>query len=341
LSTRSAGTGGALAGVDPLTPLNPASILDFAVGTAYMQLAPEFRKVTANGVTDNTTTQRFPVFIGAMPFGDRLMIAISSSTLLDRTWQTTQPASQVIGTDTVNFKSSTTSDGAVNDIRLAAGYAWTSWLRVGLGLHAMSGRDLVTVRRIFEDTLLYGNTTEPRTTNYTGNALSVGAEIFQRDLGFITFEARRGGKLTQSAGDTVIASGHIPDHFGASVAFTGISGTTIAARTALDKWGSLGSFDALSGAAHDSWDSGVGAEVAGPRLGGISSVWRVGGRWRDLPFPADGARVREGSLSAGLGILLAQGHAALDLGAIRASRTAGAGISESAWTLSIGLTVRP
>jgi hypothetical protein len=53
--------------------------------------------------------------------------------------------------------------------------------------------------------------------------------------------------------------------------------------------------------------------------------------------------VREVTVSGGLGLLLAANRAMLDLGVQRASRSAsGAGdLDESAWTVSVGLRIRP
>jgi hypothetical protein len=77
---------------------------------------------------------------------------------------------------------------------------------------------------------------------------------------------------------------------------------------------------------------------------------RLGARWRDLPFEAQGAGtgatvmgapVTEKSLAAGLGTLFAGDRASLDFTAVRASRTAAIGASERAWVLSLGIAVRP
>jgi hypothetical protein len=51
--------------------------------------------------------------------------------------------------------------------------------------------------------------------------------------------------------------------------------------------------------------------------------------------------VRESSYSLGLGLTMAQGRALFDLAALHSARSAGIGISESAWTISMGLTIRP
>jgi hypothetical protein len=87
----------------------------------------------------------------------------------------------------------------------------------------------------------------------------------------------------------------------------------------------------------------VGADVLGPRLGDRLVLLRAGARWRTLPFGLPTSSVSEKSYAFGVGTLLARGKAALDIAGIRATRTAttAANISESAWTLSVGITVRP
>jgi hypothetical protein len=70
---------------------------------------------------------------------------------------------------------------------------------------------------------------------------------------------------------------------------------------------------------------------------------RLGGRWRTLPFEALGNKVRERSLSGGIGTALASGRVLTDVTVVRAQRDAGSGlgVNEKAWTLSLGLSVRP
>jgi hypothetical protein len=91
----------------------------------------------------------------------------------------------------------------------------------------------------------------------------------------------------------------------------------------------------------DKWDTSVGADILGPRFGDRALMLRAGARWRTLPFGLVNSDVSEKSVSFGLGTLLARGRAALDMTGIRATRNAGANLSESAWTLSVGVTVRP
>ncbi|HEY5220497.1 MAG TPA: hypothetical protein VIJ16_11845 [Gemmatimonadaceae bacterium] len=339
--TRALGTGGAMGEVDPTSTVNPAAILEFGAAAMAMQIAPEFRKVTDGSSSSTSSTQRFPLFIGALPIGDNLMFGVSSSTLLDRTWQTTTPQSQYSGGDTVLFNSTAKSDGSVNDFAFTAAYAVKSWFRVGVALHAINGRDVLTTTRTFQDTVRYGNSLEDVTSTYTGNAISAGMEMADPSVGGIALSYRRGGRFEQTLGDTLVSKARVPDRFGASAIFSGFSGTVLAIRTAYDEWSAFGAMDSASGAARNSWDSSIGGEFSGARFGSLPLVFRAGARWRDLPFPADGQQVHEGSVSGGLGLVMARGHAAFDLSMIRAQRSAGIGISESAWTMSAGITIRP
>ena len=81
--------------------------------------------------------------------------------------------------------------------------------------------------------------------------------------------------------------------------------------------------------------------MLGPRFGASALQLRAGARFRTLPFGTSSSSVSERSYSLGAGTLLARGRAALDVTGIRATREAGANLSETAFTLSVGVTVRP
>ena len=129
-----------------------------------------------------------------------------------------------------------------------------------------------------------------------------------------------------------------------SAAYVGIrKGTTLAVRSSKDSWSQMQSLGSPNLHITDKWDTSVGADVLGPRMGERTLQLRGGLRWRTLPFGLPTGSVDEKSYNFGVGTLLARGRAALDLAGIHATRTAinPANISESAWTLSVGVTVRP
>lgn len=339
LSTRSLGAGGAMGEVDPNSPINPAALIDFGTTTLFFQIEPEYRTVTTSGTAERTTTARYPLVLAAFPMGQKWMVGLSASTFLDATWMTTAPTSQVVGTDTIGGTIMNRVDGAINDLSAGLAYNPSAWLRLGAGLHVYSGSHRDSVERVFPDSSVFSTFGEQRTVSYTGGALSAGAEFLVPRQLILAASYRYGATLRKSAGDTALGHARIPDRFGASIAYIGILGTTIAARTSLEKWSALGTLGGER--ATDAWDSSIGADIAGPRFANRALMLRAGARWRTLPFAADGHKVTERSLSGGLGTLLANGRASVDLAAIRAMRDAGVGIGERAWILSIGLTVRP
>jgi hypothetical protein len=343
-STRSLGTGGALGEMDPLSPINPATVSLLGSRTIFFQLEQERRTVkTPGGGSEPTSTARYPVVFGALPVGSNWMVSLGSSTLLDRTSSTSFRSTQFLPSgDSVPINTKFGIDGAMNDVRLAA--AWippsATWLHIGVGAHAITGRNLITVTQAFEDSAQFSGFTQQRTLGFSGSAISGGVDILTKVVA-ASVSARLGGPLRLSSSDTVLTKANVPDHFGASLAYTGVTNTTIAIRTARDRWSSLGSLGTEGLKGVDAWDTSIGADAAGPKFADRILFLRAGFRMRTLPFLAAGQEVKEKSFSGGLGTTFASGHVLGDFAIVSASRTAGIAASEHAWTMSVGLTVRP
>jgi hypothetical protein len=217
----------------------------------------------------------------------------------------------------------------------------------------MSGSDRVFVGRTFTDNAAFGNFADSSTLGFDGGAVSAGVQLVAPKLAIASASFRKGGSLHASRNDTTLGSARVPDRLGFSLAYIGAAGTEIAARTTLDKWSSLNGLNGGTSRAVDAWDSSVGADIAGPKLGSQPLMLRVGGRWRTLPYevgmqdltttPASTtfSKVREQTFSAGIGTALGGGRVLTDITLLHARRNAGIEISERAWTLSIGLAIRP
>jgi hypothetical protein len=342
LATRVLAIGGSTGEIDPTTPLNPASIALLTNRTVLFQIEPEYRVVTSPSGADHTTTQRYPVVFAGVPFGERWVTSVSSSTLLDRSWTTASTAIEPVGKDTVSTTFRESSNGAMNDLRLAEAWSNRSWLLVGVGIHAITGRNVTASGQDFTDTT-FSSFTTTRTISYSGSAISGGVQLIAAGQGVLGVTYRMGGMLRARIKDSLLAEGRVPNHFGVSAAYTGIQGSILAVRAAHDAWSSMSvMLTSPTEKAHDSWDLGAGAEVPGPHMGNQTLLLRAGVRSRTLPFEASGSAVSEKSASVGTGVSFAGGRMATDLAIVRQWRSSDlASVNERAWTFSFSLTARP
>jgi hypothetical protein len=248
-----------------------------------------------------------------------------------------------IGTEQVETTLHESSNGAINDLRLAETWTNHSWLHVGVAVHAFTGRNSLTSSEDFADSTFAAFTTI-RQISYTGSAVSGGIQLNGRELNTVVgLSYRMGGSLRARSGDTTLAKGEVPDRFGASIAFTGIQGTVLAARASRENWSSMSPMlTDPAEKAHDSWDLGGGVEAPGPRFLGQTFLLRLGARTRGLPFEAESKVVTERSLNFGSGANFGGGRMSADVTIMRQWRDAGIpSLSERAWTLSFSLTARP
>ncbi len=341
LSTRAAAAGGGFGEFDFSSPRNPSSTLGWGRGGLYFQYEPEFRRVTAGPSADNTMTARFPIWMAGMQLGSRAMGTLTSSTLLDRTWATRVRGGQILGPDSVGYEERVESSGAINDIRLGVSYSLRQSFSVGIGLHGYTGENRMNLTRQFDDSLRYGTLIRNLTIGYLGNAFSAGATWRPLRQLALAASVRSGGSLDVRIADTVVASGSLPNRFGAGVRFDGLPGASVAVSVERTQWSSLGELSQTSLTANDTWEVGAGLELAGPKFRAVPSLLYLGYRQRDLPFSVVGEVVPETFYSGGAGIPLAGPRVILDMAIQHATRGPVAGITERAWIISLGFTVRP
>lgn len=341
LSTRAYGAGGSLAEMDPLSPVNPASIAVIGSRILFFQLEPEFRTVTTANGSEGTTTARYPVVLAAIPVSGTWVVSLSSSTLLDRTSSTSFTTTQLITPiDSVAMTTTFKIDGAMDDIRLATAWTPANWLRLGVGVHAIAGHNLISVAQSFADSSQFSAFTQQRTLGFSGLAGSAGIQLVSKSV-VASASGRLGGTLRLSSSDSILTTAKVPNRFGASIAYIGIANSAIAIRTSHDSWSALGSLGTPGLRGVDAWDTSVGADIAALRYTDRIVYFRGGARFRTLPFQAAGANVSEKSVSGGMGTNFANGHVLTDFALIRSARDAAIGASEKAWTVSIGISVRP
>jgi hypothetical protein len=344
ISTRAAATGGAIAEFDPLSATNPAAISGFGGSALYLQAEPEYRSLKIGTASENAMIARHPLASVAFPLRSTLLAGVSLSNLLDRSFETNVRGVQHIGDSTLATTNFFKSDGAIADVRVSLAWVPSRWLRLGVAGHAITGDNRLNNSQRFDDSTRFAPLIDTSTVTYVGTAVSAGFELFAGSVVGIAGSYRKGGSMSVKHGNETIGTANVPDRMSISAAFIGIKGTTIGARTSKDTWSNMRGLGSAELPISDGWDTSVGADVLGPSLGGRTFQLRAGQRWRTLPFGLATSEVKEKSTSFGLGTLMARGRIGLDLAGIRASRdpvSSAIDLHETAWTVSVGVTVRP
>ncbi|HEU4564156.1 MAG TPA: hypothetical protein VFS05_05895 [Gemmatimonadaceae bacterium] len=341
VSARAQATGTSFGEVDPHSPINPASIIEFGRGSVYGQYSPEVRTVTTGGGSDRSTLTRFPVASIAIPVRDRLMLGLSISTLLDRSWRTDSTFVLGSGADTTTATASFGVSGAISDVRFAAAYQLHPRLRVGVGFHALAGRNNTSRDLIIADTARFSSSRERDEFSFSGLGASAGVEWRPSNVLAIAASARTGGQMRAWRNDSILTTSSFPRRAGASIIYSGLGGVAFAVRADWEGWGRMENLSRGDTPTFDAWEYSAGVEAKGPSLGETNVPLRAGFRHRTLPFGvAGGEKVTENSVMGGLALPLARGRAGIDLTIQRDLRSAAGDAREKGWTFSTGLVVR-
>jgi len=340
LSTRAAGTAGAIGEMDATSPINPGALPSGGRTFFSFQVDPESRSVSVGGHKVNTNVVRFPVVAAGARVFTRGFVGASFSTLLDRTWDAAYNDTVLVAGEGVRSTVATSVRGAVNDTRVAFGWQFTERLQAGLAFHALSGANRLKISRTFTDSGTFGPLSQLSTLSYSGSAVSGGVVVLPLPHLFFAASGRIGGAMATRYGDSVVTRGHAPDRYGMSLLYDGIPGSQIAVRYSRDLWSRMRSLGSSSLAVNDAEELSAGLDVAGPKFQGIASQVRFGGRVRDLPFGWNGNAVKEKTTAVGGQLPLARGWASVDVSVQWSKRTAGP-VTEHGTSFSVGLTVRP
>lgn len=141
-------------------------------------------------------------------------------------------------------------------------------------------------------------------------------------------------------GDTLVANGDMPSHFGLAAHYDGLVGTVFAAGWERVEWTALSGLGTTDLAVRDGDRFSLGVQTRGPRVGSTPMLVRAGFARRTLPFDAAGAEVRETLITLGSGFRIPQQRGNIDIALQRALRSSGAA-RERAWLVSIGLAIYP
>ena len=328
-SVRARATGGGFAAFDELSVLNDASIAGITRITAAAAVANSYLTDDLSGAHDTRRIGRFPLFQVVGPVRKAVVFGGGFAAYLDRSYR-------VVIQDTITLSGSPqavtdvrSSDGGVTDLRFAAAKRFAR-LTVGVGLHLLTGSTRELALRVFTDTSIYRSVSQAARVSYHGVGYSAGVTLrVKRDL-LLAGYWRADGRLASEVSGTTVATHDLPMTIGAAVRWQPVPQGMLAASVTRRSWGS----GADSGAFNTtSWSGGV-------ELGSARLPLRLGVRGGEVPFGPGESAPHELAVAAGSGVTLAGGRGVIDFAVERLRRT-GDGLTEGAWTILIGLAVRP
>ena len=356
LGVRASATVGAFTEFDETTPLNPSALLGWRNAGVHFQYEPEFRTTVANSATIRTAVNRVPVVLAALPVGPRATLALSLSSLLDRTWATDVVDRRLVGAESLYVNEVSTSEGGMNDVRIAGAFRVRDWLDVGLGAHAILGlnrfNQTVVLSRLDPRTATTTTSTEfspygqSADIRFSGSAYSAGATIRPLKQIALAVSARRGESVRLTRRDSTIATARVPDRLGAGLTYEFVPRTIVAADADWTGWSSLAALSQQS-KPRDALGLSIGVETPGPRFVGRALTLRGGFRHRTLAYTAPVSttgstvnfdQVRENAISLGISAPFAYDRALVQIYGQRALRSVAA---EKSFTIGVGISVRP
>lgn len=280
------------------------------------------------------STARFPLIVGAFPFG-RWVLSAGYGSFLDQNWAIEQTDTMVFGGDSTLVIDRLSSQGGVARLRVGASYMLTEPISLGLALDAYTGVSQREFGRFFDPAQR-----PPCCTvewRYTGFGATAGAAWSPSEALDVSAAASFGGTLEAESDSAGIAGGSysIPTSFRLGGSGQVTPNTLVAASIGWTGWGTLDDELASVGGARDAWNVSGGIEWDGVRLRETAVPVRLGARYSAMPFSwgqpgASTAFPDERALTAGLGLTLAGGAARGDL-SFELGRRGGtdAGISET------------
>jgi hypothetical protein len=322
--------------------VNPA----LAVGLPAAGLTVTFQSDQVSSVAGNQSqdysTARFPVIQAAFPIGTRLVTTVGYAAVLDQNWAVEHRDSITVTGERLGVLDRFRSSGGVARLRGGVGYRLLPRLDVGAAVDVYTGAVRDTVYRIFSKQGITPSITGT-TYEWQGLGFSAGARWRGNALS-LSAAVTGGGSLTAEAQDSGVVSRDyslpVQVDLGGSARIA--QRTTIALAARWQGWSAADEDLAASGGARDATLLAGGLEYEALRFVGRPVPVRVGGRYSQLPFRFDGDSefVDERAATAGIGIVLGGGAAALDLSGERGWRGGdAAGLDESFWRLSLSLTL--
>ena len=328
-SARSRATGGAFAMFDPFSGLTETAITANDRLSANAVGAVSYVTDELDGVSASRRTTRFPLFQVSGPAWAGVVIGGGFSSYLDRSYRVTLTDTIVLGGSQQQVTDVLSSDGGVSDLRVVAAKQFGP-LTLGAGFHFLSGSSRLLAARSFTDTSTYQGVSQTDEVAYRGTGMSASAMLaLGRSIHIAAF-ARSDTHLRSELSGVEVARNDLPTMYGAGVYLHLTPLAAVAGSVIRSNWSVSTDSNAFNTTV---WS--LGGEFGSGR-----HPVRIGVRGGQLPFGPGTAAPKEFALSAGTGIVFAQGRGIIDVALERQRRT-GSGLTETLWTGLFGVTVRP
>lgn len=327
-SVRARATGGAFAPFDPLSALMDAPAAAVTRFTATAAGAATYLQDDFNGVSNSRRTGRFPMFQVLGTLGHGLVAGGGFTTYLDRSYRVTIADTIVLGGSGQAVTDQLSSDGGVTDVRFVVARRWGR-LFLGGGFHLLTGSTRVSAVRTFSDTSTYRGASESDEIAFHGAGYSASALLILPRVSVSGFW-RTDTRLTSEVANATVAVNDLPRTMGGAIRLQPSPEIGFAGSVIRRTWAT-----ALDSNAYNttSWSAGADIRLAGVPL-------RFGARGGDLPFGPGGEVPSELVVAAGSSLSLSQGRGVIDVAVERLRRTS-LGLTETGWTVLVGLTLRP
>lgn len=344
ISVRATGSGGGFSLFDGESALNPASVGQIVFLSANFQTVQSWRHSESPAGNSNARDNRYPgVFVGGPIGRTPFSLALSASGFTDRNFTLASRDTLVLRGQQVEAFDTISSQGGLSDLRAAVGWRQSRSIQWGLGFHMITGSNRIVSHRAFTDSA-YSGASERFTYSYLGFGVSAGvmARIgkYLTLAGMVRADDRVRVELdTASVGHaklpmTVAGGARIQLGDRILVAGSGLYRNWSTSNADLLALGGTGSVNTT--------EISAGIEYYSDPKRLSNHPLRLGIRRATLPFPLRaGDRTTETAVSLGTSFRFVADRAGLDLALQRVWRKGGAGFSERATLLTLGVSVRP
>jgi hypothetical protein len=354
LSARSLGLGGGYGLFDGESSLNPAALSTLATATALFTSTGSWGSATNPLGTQSSRDTRFPqTLVGGPIPGSRFAIGVSYSLYTDRDFTVVSDGIASPRGVPVVVHDTLSSRGGVDDLRIGTSMRVSSTLAIGAAFHFLPGSNRLSSRRYWEDTS-YHSPSESAELSYGGTGVSIGALWQPMHALQLAAVYRRDGSLTVNRDSTGVGQVLIPTAtIGVVQMPATISGAlrltpgarfSIMASGTSRNWSVADSSLTSQGApgARNTVEFNGGLELYRDLRRPNKYPLRLGFHYATLPFLlASDPQPSEISFSIGTGRRFAADRGGFDIALQRVSRSQGSSYTETAWLVTVGLSVRP